>query len=204
MRIFLARHGETTWNQENRLQGRIDTALSTRGVAQAEALASLLAAQPITAIYTSTLRRSRDTAKPLAARLGLEVRARFELDEMSYGILEGSLVHAPGSEFEPLYTARNADPLAFRPPGGEAYADVHVRLVPFVAELRARHAGEAVLVIGHRATNRVLWALLLERPLAECIALKHKHDRILEFHLGAVPECIEHRYEVNSTPLENP
>lgn len=194
MRVFLARHGETEWNAERRLQGRTDTRLSARGEAHARALAAFLGSEPIEAIYTSTLRRSRDTAQPLAQQLGLVTEARPEMDEMSYGVLEGRQPHEADPAIQALFVARKADRMGFRAPGGETYPEVLARILPFGAELRARHPHGTVLVIGHRASNRVLWSVLMERPLEECFALKHKHEQVLEIRPGPVPECIDRRY----------
>ncbi len=199
-RIFLARHGETEWNLQHRLQGSTDTRLSPLGAEHAAALAALLADEPLAAIYTSTLRRTRDTARPLAQARHLEVQARPELDEMSYGSLEGHVAGDPDPSVQALWAARKADPLGFRAPGGETYAELQARLVPFVAEVGACYAGDTVLIVGHRATNRVLWGLLLGRSLEECLAFKHKHDRVLEIRPGADPECIEHRYAPVAPP----
>ena len=196
VRVFLARHGETEWNAEHRLQGRTDTRLSPRGEAHARELAALLAGEPIAAIYTSTLRRTRDTARPLAAELGLEVQPRPEMDEMSYGVLEGRQPQDPDPAIQALFAARKADRMGFRAPGGETYAEVLARVLPFANELRARHAQGTVLVIGHRATNRVLWSVLMERPLEECFALKHKHEQVLEIRPGPVPQCTDRRYGI--------
>lgn len=194
MRVFLARHGETEWNAERRLQGRTDTRLSPRGEAHARALAALLADEPVEAIYTSSLRRTRDTAQPLAQALGLVVQTRPDMDEMSYGVLEGRRPDDPDPAIQALFAARKADRLGFRVPGGETYAEVKARVLRFATELRARHAGGTVLVIGHRATNRVLWSVLMERPLEECFALKHKHEQVLEIRPGPVPQCTDRRY----------
>jgi len=199
-RVFLARHGETEWNLLHRLQGRTDTPLSPLGEAHAEALAALLGDEPLAAIYTSTLCRTRDTARPLGQVRRLEVQARPELDEMSYGILEGHVAGDPDPLVQALWAERKADPLGFRAPGGETYAELQSRLAPFVAEIGARHARDTVLIVGHRATNRVLWGLLLGRSLEECLTFKHKHDRVLEIRPGADPECIEHRYAPVAPP----
>ena len=193
-RILLARHGETTWNREHRLQGRTDTELSERGRAQARSLAALLAGERLDAIYTSTLRRTRDTAAPLAARLQLEVQPRAELDEISYGVLEGHTPDDPDPYFRDLWAQRRADPLRFRAPEGETYEELQARLEPFVREVLTRHADGHVLVVGHRATNRLLWGLFLGRSLAECLAFKPKQDRILELLPGARPDFRERFY----------
>lgn len=194
MRIFLARHGETEWNAEHRLQGRCDTRLTPRGEEHARALQELLAAVPLDAVYASTLCRTAETARPLAAAHGLPVETRPELQEMSYGILEGRTAADPDPHVRGLWKARKADPLRFKAPGGESYAELQARVAPFVAELAARHAGDTVLVVGHRATNRVLLGLLLGLSLEESIRFKHKHDVVLEIRPAAEPACIEHRY----------
>jgi hypothetical protein len=63
LRIYLARHGETDWNVEHRLQGCTDTALNATGRQQAARLAERLKGIHLDAIYSSTLTRSRDTAE---------------------------------------------------------------------------------------------------------------------------------------------
>jgi broad specificity phosphatase PhoE len=63
-----------------------------------------------------------------------------------------------------------------------------------VDDVRARHVGETVLVVGHRATNRALLGLLLGLPVADSLAFKPKHDVVLEIQPGGEPACREHRY----------
>ena len=120
MRLFLARHGQTTWNAAHRLQGRADTQLTPLGMAQAEALAAMLAPAPLDAIYTSTLRRTIDTARPLATAKRLPVQSRPELVEISYGSLEGRTGLDPDPAIQALWAERKRDPIHFRAPGGES------------------------------------------------------------------------------------
>ena len=202
MRVFLARHGETEWNAEHRLQGQSDTALTARGRAHAQALSLLLAATPLAAVYTSTLRRAVDTAGQLAAARGLEPQTRPELVEIGYGVLEGRTAADPDPVVRELWAARKRDPLGFRAPGGESYADLWARVAPFAALLVARHTGHGVLVVGHRGTNRVLLGLLLGRTLEESLALKQKHDCVLEIRPRCEPECVAHRYAPVAEPKE--
>lgn len=194
MRIWLARHGETEWNAVHRLQGRSDIGLTATGQAQAAALDEWLRQVPLDAVYTSTLGRTIATAAPTAARHGLTPEARLELDELSHGVLEGRTAGDPDPAVRHLWQERRADPLRFRAPGGETYAELQERLSPFVQLLRQRHAGGSALVVGHRATNRVLRALLLGQDLATAMEFKHKQDRLYEIRPGAEPACVEHRY----------
>jgi probable phosphoglycerate mutase len=192
MRVFLARHGETEWNAEHRLQGRSDTRLTPRGEAHARALAELLRDEPLDAIFTSTLARTIDTARPLAAARGLVPEVRPELAELSYGVLEGRTER--DSEFARLWAERKRDPLRFRAPGGETYAELALRVGTFVDEIRRRFPNGDILVVGHRATNRTLLALLLGMPLEDSLRFKHKHESVLEIRPGMDPPWIEHRY----------
>ena len=60
--IVMVRHGETDWNRERRFQGRADQPLNEAGRAQARELAELLRGEPVSAVYTSPLRRAGETA----------------------------------------------------------------------------------------------------------------------------------------------
>ena len=87
--ILLARHGETDWNVERRVQGHSDTPLNDTGRAQARALAEELAGEPIDAVYSSDLVRAHETARIVAAQRGLEVTAIRDLRERNFGTWEG-------------------------------------------------------------------------------------------------------------------
>jgi broad specificity phosphatase PhoE len=202
MHLFLARHGETTWNVEHRLQGQSDIGLTACGEAHARALAALLHDVPLDAVFTSPLRRSIDTARPLLEARQLPAEIRPELVEMNYGRLEGHTATDPDPEIRRLWRARKADPLAFRAPGGETYAEVRDRVAPFVAELQQRFAAGRVLVVGHRGTNRVLLALLLGWPLAASLEFRHQHDRVIEIRPGETPDRVEHRYAPAAAPAK--
>jgi broad specificity phosphatase PhoE len=59
--LVLVRHGETDWNRERRFQGHADTPLNDSGRRQAGELAALLRSDGLSAVYTSPLRRAKDT-----------------------------------------------------------------------------------------------------------------------------------------------
>src|ERR1043166_7449684 len=75
LRIYLARHGETDWNAEHRLQGSSDTPLNSTGLKQAAQLAESLKGIHFDAVYSSTLRRSRDTADIVRGQVPLKTVA---------------------------------------------------------------------------------------------------------------------------------
>lgn len=89
MRLILIRHGQTSSNVGHHLDtGEPGASLTDLGREQAQALPAALAGANIEAIYASTLRRTQQTAAPLAAALGLEVNIRAGLREISAGTLE--------------------------------------------------------------------------------------------------------------------
>jgi broad specificity phosphatase PhoE len=87
--VYLIRHGEVEQAAEGRFFGHTDVALSTTGLLQVEALARQLALEPIEAVYASDLARARQSAAPLAGRLGLAPIVVPALREMAMGRWEG-------------------------------------------------------------------------------------------------------------------
>ena len=72
-RIIAVRHGETAWNVDARIQGQLDIGLNENGRSQAKKVGKALAAEPITAIYSSDLSRAQATAEPIAEAAGVPV-----------------------------------------------------------------------------------------------------------------------------------
>ncbi len=87
--ILFARHGETDWNRERRVQGHSDTPLNETGREQARALALELAGEELDAVYSSDLLRAHETARIVADRLGLDVTVVKDLRERHFGTWEG-------------------------------------------------------------------------------------------------------------------
>ena len=140
--LILLRHGQTEWSQAGRHTGRTDVPLTPRGVADAAALAPMLARRPIVAVFTSPASRARRTAE-LAGLAGAHERFPVKTDpdlwEWDYGGYEG------------MTTARIRE----QQPGWYLWRD---GVIPGDAE----HPGETVEQVGARV-DRVLervWAFL--------------------------------------------
>ncbi|MFH8572374.1 bifunctional RNase H/acid phosphatase [Streptomyces sp. NPDC017993] len=164
--FVLLRHGETALTPEKRFSGSggTDPELSAAGRRQAEAAAVALAARgTVQAVVSSPLRRCRETAGTVAARLGLEVRIDEGLRETDFGAWEG-LTFAEVRERFPdeldtwLASAKAA------PPGGESFASVARRVAVARDKLIARYAGKTVLVVTHVTPIKTLVRLALGAP----------------------------------------
>jgi broad specificity phosphatase PhoE len=156
--LFLVRHGETDWNRERRFQGHADPPLNQAGRAQARELAKSLAGEGIDAIYTSDLRRARETAEILAARVGSDVVALRELREIDVGDWQG-LTWPEIEERHPDGAARwGRDGHGWD--GGETYEQLRERIVAALRVIAERHPGQRVLVVGHGGTVRATRAFV--------------------------------------------
>jgi probable phosphoglycerate mutase len=156
--IYLCRHGETEWNRAHRLQGQCESDLTPLGRAQAGAMADLLhdlvrrdAAHPWR-IAASPLRRARDTAGIIGARLGLPVEFDNRLMELTVGAWEGRLRTDLAREHPALFTDRT---WFFAAPGGETYDQVTARVGGWLAE-QAAEPERRLIVVSHGIAGRLL------------------------------------------------
>ncbi len=175
-RIFIARHGETTWNAEGRIQGWSDPELSPLGYSQSQALLAHLRDRPLKAIYSSPLKRSYLTAQPLAEYLGLPVLRQPELKEIGFGILEAKNLLQFDETLRQEWNRFKKDRFSYRIPGAENYSDVAHRLRPFVERVLRQHRGEEILIVGHRVVNRLLIGMFLEIALEETLKIEQTND----------------------------
>ena len=176
IKIYIARHGETTWNVEGRIQGRSDPGLSPKGVDQSLALIEPLKDRPIAAIYSSTLQRSILTAQPVANHFGLPIRRESELDEIAFGVLEGRNLYQFDEVTQSEWERFKDDRFNYRIPGAENYTDVANRIKPFLDRILQSHGGQEVLIIGHRVVNRLLIGRLMGYPLEWVLKIEQTHD----------------------------
>lgn len=105
--VLLVRHGEsraaTADNPFPLVDGHGDPELHPNGRLQAQLVADRLQQEPLAALYVSNLRRTAETAAPLAKRLGLEVIVDADLREVCLGDWEGGLFRVKAHEQDPVY-----------------------------------------------------------------------------------------------------
>jgi broad specificity phosphatase PhoE len=156
VRILLARHGETVFNVEGRWQGQSDSPLSERGLAQARELARALAAEQISAVYSSSLGRAVATASEVAGPHGLPVRPDPALQEINVGDWTGKDGGQIDAAYPGLRKAWATTPGRMRVPGGETLLEMQRRALAFFTARMLDHLGETVVVIGHGALNQTI------------------------------------------------
>ena len=160
-RILLVRHGGTIWSSDDRFAGSSDIDLSDDGRAQAKALGKRLAAETIDAAYCSPMKRAIETATlALGARKLTPVRVDG-LKEIDHGPWEGQRHKDVETKYAADYAAWDADPFMAPPPGGESGLSVLARALPALRRIVVDHPNQTVLVVSHKATNRLVLCSLL-------------------------------------------
>jgi broad specificity phosphatase PhoE len=179
VKLFLVRHGETESNRVGLALGRADVPLNERGLWQAKMLANALVGEPFTAVYTSPLRRARQTAEAIAERHGLTPVVEPGLIEMDIGELDG-LTFAEIRERHPGLLEKWASPegQATAIFGSESLADVRDRAWRRLESLARRHADETVCAVTH---NFVILSVL-----TRALGMELPHFRRLRHAVAAV------------------
>lgn len=160
MELVLVRHGLPVRHSND--AGAADPPLAGDGTAQAQRLGEYLGVEPITAIYASPMRRAKETAAPLAVRLGLEVVLSDGLAEWDRNAEEYVPVEELRATGDPRWQQMldgewmsDEDPQAF---GG--------RVVAAVEEIIVHHPGQVVVAVCHGGVINAYLAHLLGRSEA--------------------------------------
>jgi probable phosphoglycerate mutase len=148
VRVLMVRHGETTWNAEDRLIGRTDLPLSEHGSEQAAQIAARLAGEHIDTIYASDMQRAAQTAAAIEATCGLHSQPDPRLRELDLGEWESLTYPDLERDFPDALAAWRGDP-PVGPPGGEPPEHLVGRVRSFLDDLLARHKGETVALVSH-------------------------------------------------------
>lgn len=181
MRLLLIRHGETVENQKGITQGHIGGTLSKKGIKQAKLLAKRLSDIKINLIFTSDLRRARDTAKEIAK---FHPESKFikdkRLRERNFGIYNGK---PRGWAFEKVW---QKDSFSYKPPEGESFRDVIKRVKNFYKEVLKNCSDKTVLVVAHGGTILFLTRRILGRPLEDPVESTElqKNTAITDFKIS--------------------
>lgn len=185
--IFFSRHGESQYNVEGKIGG--DSALSERGMRYAKALPALITDNigeaPLT-VWTSTLQRTIQTTQLLPyPKLTWK-----SLDELDAGVCDGMTYEEIEQAYPEDFANRDEDKFNYRYRGGESYRDVVVRLEPVIMELERQ---ENILIIGHQAILRCLYAYFHDLPQADLPYIKIPLHTVIKLTPKAYG-CDEERY----------
>ncbi len=160
--LYLARHGETEFNVENRIGG--NPVLTKKGLEQSSRLANHFKDIDINHIFSSDLLRTRLTSQ---AVLNIKPHAKYmpmpEFNEIHAGVCEGMSYNEVRKTMPQEYQARSNNKFYYKYPNGDSYADLRERVVIGLRRALFLSSGDNLMIIGHQATNRIILSLLLYR-----------------------------------------
>ncbi|HET6461773.1 MAG TPA: alpha-ribazole phosphatase [Syntrophales bacterium] len=168
--IYLLRHGEIEQGKEKRFVGQVDFPLNENGLSQACLWRQKLKAGLFEKIYSSDLRRARETALIIADNHPEKVQLLPELREISLGEWEGLFVAEVQVHYPEEWQRRERDLVTFRPPGGESFRDLAVRIGPVFNQIVRAVEGN-ILIVGHAGVNRVILCQVLGMDTANLFRL---------------------------------
>jgi broad specificity phosphatase PhoE len=198
--LLLVRHGESTWNQTGRYQGRIDTELSDLGQAQVEKLGEYLKSTPLDAIYSSPLRRAFHTALAISLPRGGDVVVDEDLTEIDHGAWNGLLREEVEKRYGPLLQQWMETPSQVKMPGGESLEEVCTRAHRALSAITEAHPEGRVGLCSHDAVIKSIiastagmsldkfWSFRLDNASISVIFLGEPFPRLIRLndtcHLG--------------------
>ena len=179
--IYFVRHGQTQWNARGLAQGSSDIELNTLGREQAaangERLAGLVKDAGKLGYVSSPLKRAKETMEILRAGLGLP-KAGYSIDprlkEMGFGVAEGTSWPDYAKRLTEAESKQGIDPWTFAADGGESYASLSARALPFF-----REAARDTVVACHGGISRCLLVALGATKPAEAINMFIPQDKIM-------------------------
>jgi broad specificity phosphatase PhoE len=216
--LWIARHGQSAGNVARDaaeaagqalidIQYRdIDTPLSKLGEEQSQALGrwfrDLPAAQRPEVILCSPYVRARETARIVMENAGLQpgrdVRLRVDerLREKEFGVLDRLTKHGIAQKFPDLDAQRrHVGKFYFRPPGGESWCDVILRLRSLTEMVTREHAGQRVLVVAHQVIVNCMRYLVENLDEAGILAVDAAADvpncSVTSYRLHPERRCLE-------------
>ncbi len=186
-KCYILRHGTSVWNVEGILQGRLDSPLTPTGIAEAQAMGKFLRGK-VDVILSSPLGRARQTADIIAEITGKRIEVITEFAEMDFGFFQGKSKDDIRRVFADFFEWKKHSKLYTKYPGGESYFDVYLRVISQTAHVAARYNNFAI--VAHESTNRMIRAVLAEKPLSLAVNDQQKNHEIVEYDMSSDSETL--------------
>ena len=151
MNLYLVRHGKTEYNKKNLYQGRTNIPLSIEGKAESFRLHNDLKGVEFNYVYSSPLKRARDTARIIVPYLEAKVDDR--IIERDLGDYEGTSFESDNGNIDERFDDLN---LNFQERNVEGIKVLFDRVTSFIEEIKEKHKGENVLIVTHNGAINVV------------------------------------------------
>ncbi len=189
--LYLVRHGETEWNRQQRLQGRLDSRLTEQGREHARRNGELLAREAVEHLWVSPLGRTRETAALIASHCNVPATYDDRLMERHCGAWEGLTIDEIVAQFPQEWAERSRDPFHHRPPAGENLPDMLLRVAPLAVRLRELPQ-RRVAIVSHGIVGRVLLAHFLGLSPTEADRVRQPNDLVYRLDFSGDAAISDH------------
>ena len=175
-KIYIVRHGQTDFNLQNIVQGSgVDSSLNRQGRLQAEAFYNAYKAVPFDKVYTSALKRTKETVASFLDQ-GIPWESLAGLNEISWGTKEGFKITPEEDEYYHYMLKQwQLGNTSLRIEGGESPEDVVKRMQPALDHILAQTDEKNVLVCMHGRAIRIILCMLLNYPLKSMDMFEHEN-----------------------------
>lgn len=174
MKLYVARHGQTQWNLEQKICGRTDLPLTEEGQRQAEVLAQKAKNLGLDMIIASPMIRAQQTASAVSRVTGIAVQTDTRLIEQDYGIYEGKDRQNAGF-------LANKRQFATRYPNGESMFDVCYRIYSLIEELKQKYPDKKILLVCHGGVCRLIRSYFEDMTTEEYVNYCEENANIREY-----------------------
>ena len=158
--LILLRHGQSTWNLENRFTGSEDVDLTSLGIEEARNASLFLKYYTIDFAFTSVLKRAVHTLEIILNKIGLNIPVfkSAALNERDYGDMQGLNKAATIKKYGEAQVLDWRRSYQIAPPNGESLKDTYQRVIPYyIAEIEPKlKAGKTILIVAHGNSLRAL------------------------------------------------
>lgn len=198
--VYIVRHGQTEWNAESRIQGRLDSPLTEAGRQQASANGALIKSLGgVDQLWVSPAGRTTETAFLINSYTQAALDFADALLERDCGDWSGLTLEQIQAHHPKAWASRQEDPYWFAPPQGESLQDMLLRAHSFLDELFDSE-WESVALITHGVMSRVILKFYLGLSEIECTRTRHPND--LVYRLTFTAQDIEtHHFIGNGEPI---
>ena len=184
-RLFLIRHGDTVDEETKKVyKGRTDIPLSRTGILRIHGAAAFLSAFTLDRIYTSTLSRSIDSGRIVAASQGIDIEVAPAFDEVDFGVWEGLSFEEIRERYPEDLRLWLKDPAAYPPPEGESFRNAQKRSMGRLKKIIAEHRGQQIAIVAHAGILRIMIFALLDMRLLKLFRIGQGYGciNIIDIH----------------------
>lgn len=190
-RLLLVRHGSTEHSHDGRFSGRNELPLDEHGRGQARAIARHVSRMgSVDVVLSSPLRRARETAEAIVAKVGGEVEIVEDLVEMEFGEWEGLTLADAHLKWPDVIRDWLAG-IDIAPPGGESFAEVEARVTPAVQRIIDGNRGRRIVAVSHVTPIKTLLRIALSAP----------QETMFKFHLDTASLSVIDYFEDGATSV---